>query len=84
VSIDGEIDLAAVNSVRVDLDPLLADEVIVDLTGITFIESSGLQCLLHMYAEAAQRGGRLVLGEVSSVVRLLEVSGVGEALARGD
>src|SRR3954469_25190995 len=63
-------DLAA----RLALDPPVE---VVDLTGVTFIDSSGLRVLVEAHQTRAANGSRLVLRAPSAAVqRLLEISGL--------
>jgi stage II sporulation protein AA (anti-sigma F factor antagonist) len=58
---------------------------VVDLSLVTFLDSSGIQALVEVDREAARRGGRLVLSGADGVVRrCLEVTGVYERLAIPD
>ena len=68
-AISGELDLHASPSVVAALRPHLADHVTVDLAEVTFLDSSALQCLLHLHTEALASGGRLTAGTLSPVVR---------------
>jgi stage II sporulation protein AA (anti-sigma F factor antagonist) len=81
VSIAGEFDIAAVPGVTAAVRPHLHCDIHVDLDAVRFIDSSGLQCLLGLRAEAAEVGGRLRVGNVTpAVARLFELSGVTETL----
>ncbi len=81
--------------VRGELDaysaPLLADRLAIsaaegdavrlDLSGIDFIDSSGLRALVDGHQQSEAAGRRLVLSRPSPVVtRLLEISGLTEHL----
>jgi anti-anti-sigma factor len=49
------------------------------MTGVTFLDSSGLRVLIGAYKEAEERGGRLRLRSPSDgVVRLLEITGLAD------
>ncbi len=81
VTLSGEIDLAEVDMVRAALGPFASSQVDVDLTAITFMDSSGLQCLLQLQGEASDGGGRLIVCAVSPAVqRLLQLSGTSDRL----
>jgi anti-sigma B factor antagonist len=80
-TVAGELDLAATSGVGQSLRRHLATAVVVNLEGVTFMDSSGIRCLLQLRSEAVERGGRLTVGERSAVVdRLLEVSGLRDVL----
>jgi stage II sporulation protein AA (anti-sigma F factor antagonist) len=81
VSIAGEFDIAATNEVTETVRPHLGSDILVDLDSVTFIDSSGLHCLLVLRAEAAEVGGRLRVGNVTpAVARLFELSGLTDTL----
>jgi anti-anti-sigma factor len=83
VSIAGEFDMAAAGYVTASVRPHLGTEVVVDLDAVTFMDSSGLHCLLGLQGEAAALEGRVRVGKVSPVVaRLFDLSGVTDTLRR--
>jgi len=56
----------------------------VDVSGVTFIDSSGLGALVAVAREAAERGGSLRLDQPStSVTRLLEITRMTEMFGIG-
>ena len=55
---------------------------LVDLSGLTFIDSSGIRALMRMHQA---HGARVRLGDVSEpVMRLLDITGLGDRLCGGD
>lgn len=83
----GEIDVATGPQLRAALAAALAgpgvDAVIVDLTGVTFMGSTGIAVLVDANWEAGQRSKnlRLVLGAGQAVRRPLEAAGVASLIA---
>jgi anti-anti-sigma factor len=72
----GEIDsyTAPELSERLDADPSL---VVLDLTEVTFIDSSGLRVLVEGHRRRVEAGSSLTLRSPSAAVqRLLEISGL--------
>jgi anti-sigma B factor antagonist/stage II sporulation protein AA (anti-sigma F factor antagonist) len=60
-----------------------ARDVVLDLRGLTFIDSSGLGTLLNLRGELRREGvGMLVEAEDGAVRRALETTGLGELLTR--
>jgi anti-sigma B factor antagonist len=58
-----------------------ATSLVVDVTEMTFIDSSGLRILVQARRKAADAGGRFELHQPSdSVVRLLELTGLDDLL----
>ena len=85
LAVTGEIDLAVARRFAEELNGLV-DEAsatgLVDLSGVTFIDSSGVRELLGAMRNAEAKGGRLVLLNPSAQSRrVLEVSGVWEEFA---
>jgi anti-sigma B factor antagonist len=80
ITVLGEIDLANAQEFREHVSADLADDaeiVVLDLTEVSFIDSSGLKALL--YAKA-QDGNRLRLIPSPALLRLLEITGLHEHL----
>jgi len=76
VAVTGEVTFSNVADLKGRLDAALdgdAQHLVVDLTDVTFIDSSGLSALLTASAEARRRGGRVALvlaqGEPPSIFR---------------
>ena len=76
LALDGEFDMAAAASIRALVDAAGFRGLVLDLAGVTFVDSSALRELLHARLRLAERGGRLVLAAMPRVVtRLLEITG---------
>ncbi len=76
VAVTGEVTFSNVNELNRRLESALdgdARHLVVDLTEVTFIDSSGLSALLTASAEARRRGGAVALvladGEPPSIFR---------------
>lgn len=85
VSPEGEIDLATVAAFRATLAEALAtepDEVVVDLTNVTFIDSTGLGTIVDASHRCRRNGGRMAVvaphGSAAAVV--LQLTGLGSVL----
>jgi anti-sigma B factor antagonist len=80
VSLEGELDLATAPQLREQLVTLAeqADTVIVvDLTNLAFIDSTGLSVLVMALNRSRAGGGTIVLRNPSqSVMRILEITGL--------
>jgi len=86
VRVAGELDLDTARDFRhrvdADLDRFDVRDVVLDFTGVTFVDSSGLGALLGRYRTISERGGRLAMaGLQPHVARLLELSGVKRVIA---
>ncbi|MEV6716253.1 STAS domain-containing protein [Lentzea sp. NPDC051208] len=79
----GEIDMASTEPLHEDISARLTngDDVVIDCTDITFMDSSGLSALINAQASAQRRGVRLVVvANDHAVLRPLQVTGLDAAL----
>lgn len=79
VALSGEIDLAAEPEVWNAIEPVLeeVDSLVVDLSGVEFMDSTGLSLLVRAHRRLAHGGGGLVVHGASEVAaRLLDVTGL--------
>ncbi len=77
----GELDLAAADHFRHTLEQALDKEpvrnLVFNLAGVTFIDSSGLGVLLGRYKRVSKNGGKVMLvSPQPQVRRILELSGL--------
>lgn len=78
VVVAGELDADTAGRLREAVDELVIDRasVVLDLAGVSFIDSSGLLVLLHALDRAAQCDAELsVRSPSASVLRLFELTG---------
>jgi anti-sigma B factor antagonist len=80
VTVSGELDMETAPQLRMHLLNIIREDqrlVVVDLTGLTFMDSTGLQVLLSVRRRAQLFDGTLVLcGLQTPVRRVLEVTGL--------
>lgn len=86
VSLEGEIDLSAVEEFEPTLQSYMSNGpayVVLDMAGVTFIDSTGLRLLLRIKQRVEQKAiGSLLLGEMSPPVRrLLDLTGLTDVFA---
>ena len=75
----GEVDLSTTEDLAAAVRPCLSngESVVLDLSGVVFIDSSGLGTLVQLLKVAVRNGASLTLDGVSaSTYRLLEVTGL--------
>jgi anti-anti-sigma factor len=78
VKLLGELDLASAPELRSQLRPLDGD-LEVDLAGLTFLDSSGMNALVDVHRDRDARGHRLVIRGASGIVlRALTITGLTE------
>jgi len=84
IHLAGEVDLAAAPRVEAAIAEALAGDtadIIIDLDGVTFLDSTGLRVLVAAQANCAGEGRSLTLVNPSvSVSRILEITGLGQTL----
>jgi anti-sigma B factor antagonist len=84
VTATGEVDCSSAPELRTVLDQLLdaaPAEIVIDLTGVTFLDSAGLCVLAAAHRQARAAGGRLrVLAATRAVVRPLQITGLWQLL----
>lgn len=81
VKVNGEFDIMTAEefkrTVDVFLDGRHARSLLVDLSGVTFIDSSGLGAILGRYKKVEQQKGKMVIAcPKAQVKKILEVSGI--------
>jgi anti-anti-sigma factor len=80
----GELDLSAVETFKLLVDDVLASgarSIVADLSALTFLDSSGLRCLLALAAWARRDGFQLELVPgPASVMRIFELTATREVL----
>ena len=80
VHVSGEIDLSAKALFQERLDDVIEandDDVVVDLAGVSFIDSTGLSVLLHARERLETAGRKLMIVRPSPpVTRVLELAGL--------
>ena len=84
VTLSGELDIATVPRVEEAIDAMLAGDVrtlTVDLSGLSFVDSSGLRLFIVLEQRAAEQGWELrLLRPDAQVLTVFRVSGVEENL----
>ena len=85
VSVVGEIDLGTagrLSEAAVAAVQQIGPNLVLDLSGVTFMDSTGLKVLLAVHKRAELSGGRLVLaGPTRSVDRIVKITGFDQTFA---
>lgn len=81
VEISGELDLASADDFLSEVSDVVGDGLVLllDLSGVTFMDSTGLGALIKVRNRLVDRDGELRLTAASSAVeRVLELTGMAE------
>jgi anti-sigma B factor antagonist len=85
VVLSGEMDIvstAAFADAMSELESSSPDRVVIDIAGLTFIDSSGINALVQAARAIEARGGRAVLASPAPhVQRVFEITRVGDVVA---
>lgn len=86
VALHGEIDLVTADHAATAVEGLLADgwrDLVLDLRGLEFMDSTGITLLVNLTRRAASEGWRFAVPPAPGPVdRLLELTGADELLVR--
>ena len=85
--IEGELDHNSAAVMRAEIDNQLYDkrigELIIDMAGVSFMDSSGIGLVLGRYKLMKQRGGRVKISRPGSRTdKLLKMSGIYDLMER--
>ncbi len=81
VRLEGELDVCGATEFRAEVDEALdttgAKHILLNMQGVTFIDSSGLGVILGRYRHIAQLGGKLLVVHLEpQVQRIFELAGL--------
>jgi anti-anti-sigma factor len=81
IRVSGELDMAATSGLTEAIVGAKGAELItLDLSGVTFLDSSAIGALVASGREVAESGGRLAIGPRSAIVsRVLDITGLAES-----
>jgi anti-sigma B factor antagonist len=80
--VSGELDLASVSSMEDALAAVTGDPTVVDLSGCTFLDSSGVRLLASSGRTTTESGRRFgIVSADPGLLRVLEITGVDTMLA---
>jgi anti-sigma B factor antagonist len=83
--ISGEVDISTAPQLRERLQQLESRSVVVDLSAMTFIDSTGLGVLVGAFKRLRERGGDLVLrAPTRSARKVLELTGLSQLVTIED
>ena len=85
VHLDGELDHCSAQSVKRDLDGLIADQtvkrLILDMQNMSFMDSSGIGVILGRYRMLSQRNGRVSVTNMNPhVEKIFHLSGMNQII----
>lgn len=79
--VEGELDLSTAAAFRETIDRHLgtggAKHLVLNMSGMTFVDSSGLGAILGRYRRITEKGGRMIAADVpAQIAKLLALSGL--------
>jgi anti-sigma B factor antagonist len=84
VALVGEVDISNETALGLALAEVVGTEparIAIDLAGVSFLDASGVRCLLNVAKQAATAGSAMVVCRpVGIVLRVLEICGVDQLL----
>jgi anti-sigma B factor antagonist len=87
VALVGEVDLGSASALAEALNPVIGANpfsVIIDLEQLSFLDSSGIRCLVNAAKDASAVGSHLVVQRPTPMIlRALQICGVDELLLHG-
>ena len=87
VALTGEVDIsneAALSAALAEVVGMKPGRIVIDLAGVSYLDSSGVRCLLNAAKHAAAAGSEMVVCRpVGIVLRVLEICGVDALLLLG-
>lgn len=87
IRLEGDLDHHSAEAIREEMDRLLCDlsvhRVVLDLSGLGFMDSSGIGLIIGRYKILKRRGGQLAIRSGNRRVdRILQLSGLYEIVER--
>jgi anti-sigma B factor antagonist len=84
IAVAGEVEMVTAPQLAACILEHATSDVVVDLSNVTFLDSSGITALVHGYNELRKNGHTLrTTGERDLIRRVLEISGL-DGLFHGD
>jgi anti-sigma B factor antagonist len=84
LAVEGEVDLATVEELQAAIDAVLADsgdDLVVDLTSSTFMDSTGLKALVMSHRKFDDAGRAFAIAvDGGPISRLIDLSGVDKTI----
>lgn len=80
VEVKGQVDVSSIDDLEVFLSEFDGPELVIDMTGVNFMDTTGVRFLLGLASQftAENRDLRLVLREQSPVLLLLKITGLSD------
>ena len=84
VALSGELDLATAPELDTYLDGVLTDSgprIVLDLSGLSFMDSTGIRILIRHHRQTEENGGRLGIAAPQPIVaKALKITGLDQEL----
>ncbi len=78
LSLQGEVDISTVDALEEQIDQCLkqGSRLILDLSGVSFIDSTGLRLVINTRERLSEGGELALVAQDGPVTRLLEITGL--------
>lgn len=88
-TLSGELDYHMAERFRTQIDAAFEKSacrhILLDMAGVSFMDSSGIGMVIGRYKKAEMRGGRLVISGMNDAVgKLFELSGLSKIVSRAE
>lgn len=86
-ALDGELDHMQAERIRAQVDAAFekssCKHIVIDMSNVTFMDSSGIGMIIGRYKNTEKRGGQVILtGMTDAVTKLYEISGLAKIISR--
>jgi len=75
VSVTGHIDTVTAPQLEAELALDAVDELVFDISGVTYVSSAGLRVFLTAYKAMAKKGGMTITGAQPAVLDVFKITG---------
>ena len=75
VTVTGHIDTVTAPQLEAELSLDAVEELVIDISGVTYVSSAGLRVFLSAYKTMAKRGGMSIVGAQPAVLEVFRITG---------
>ena len=75
VSVTGHIDTVTAPQLEAELSLDAVEELVIDISGVTYVSSAGLRVFLSAYKTMSKKGGMTIVGAQPAVLEVFKITG---------